>query len=55
MQDLLRPVVEAYARELAKQPEVIAITEHVDAYQARTTGVKQLKERRPRGDAAASR
>jgi hypothetical protein len=53
MQDLLRPVIETYARELAEQPEVIAIAEQVEAYQAKTTGVEPLKKQRRRRSRAS--
>jgi hypothetical protein len=56
MQDLLRPIVEEYAQELSRQPEVIAIAEQVEAYQTRTTGVERLKGsgRKPQAKRAGS-
>ncbi len=46
MQELLRPVVEEYARTLADEPEVKAINSSVGAYRDRKRGVKRLPEDR---------
>jgi hypothetical protein len=50
MQDLLRPVVEQYAAELAAEPEVEAIMERVKDYRARKAGVRRLRNGRQSRD-----
>lgn len=42
MQELLRPVVEEYARHLAAQPEVQAIIGEVERYRDRKQGIRRL-------------
>jgi hypothetical protein len=59
MQELLRPVIEEYARKMEGQPEVRAIIESVEDYRARKAGVERLSPRpkrrsRPRGSAGES-
>ena len=51
MQELLRPIVEAYAKALEAEPEVRAIMDNVDEYRARKTGVARL----PRSEERAAR
>lgn len=48
MQDLLRPIVEEYAVRLEQQPEVQAIAEKVETYQARKRRAKPRTVRKPR-------
>ena len=45
MQELLRPVIEEYARRLAKEPEVRSIRGEVEKYRARKHGAKRPKRR----------
>jgi plasmid stability protein len=54
MQELLRPVVEAYAEKLEKEPEVKTILAEIDKYQSRKHGIRKLKQRKP-GAKARSR
>jgi hypothetical protein len=42
MQDLLRPIVEAYVRQLSEEPEVQAILAEAGRYRDRTKGVTRL-------------
>ena len=46
MQDLLRPIVDRYARELSEAPEVQRILKEVAAYRDRRSGVERLDSRR---------
>jgi hypothetical protein len=43
LQDLLRPVVEEFAKEFAGAPEYQAIKDELAAYRARVQGVESLK------------
>jgi hypothetical protein len=42
MQELLRPVVEEYAKRLEAEPELQSIMDDVEAYRARKAGVERL-------------
>jgi hypothetical protein len=44
MQDLLRPVIERFARELEREPEVAKILRESQAYRDRKSGVRRIAE-----------
>jgi hypothetical protein len=46
MTELLRPVVEDYAAQLAKEPEIAAMLDQARKYEARKKGVELLPEKR---------
>ncbi len=46
MTELLRPVVEDYAAQLANEPEIAAMLDHARKYEARKKGVKLLPDKR---------
>jgi hypothetical protein len=46
MQELLRPVIEEYARSVAGEPEVQAINTSLQTYRDRKRGVKRLPKSR---------
>jgi hypothetical protein len=47
MQDLLQPVVEAYARDLEKEEEVQAIRANARKFQDRKRGITRLPSKEP--------
>lgn len=54
MQDLLRPVIESYARTLSEEPEVVAIRENMAHYRDRKQGIDRIprsKQRAATGEA----
>jgi hypothetical protein len=46
MTELLRPVVEQYADQLSKEPEIAVMLEQARKYEARRKGVQLLPEKR---------
>jgi hypothetical protein len=53
MTDLLRPVVEAYAEQLMKEPEIAEMLDLARKYEARKRGVELLPEKRRAGRRAS--
>jgi uncharacterized protein (DUF1778 family) len=49
MTDLLRPTVEQYAEQLAREPEIAQMLVQARKYEARKKGVELLPERRGGG------
>jgi uncharacterized protein (DUF1778 family) len=55
MTDLLRPTVEQYAEQLAREPEIAEIRAQARKYEARKKGVALLPRGRPRGGRPSKR
>ncbi len=54
MTELLRPVVEAHAEQLAKEPEIAAMLEQARKYEARKKGVELLPKKNKAKPSAGS-